>query len=858
MGTWGRKGVLSIALARLAIGAIVVVASVMSAGAALDNKGKDFILSFTPNFDQSGVRQVHLTSDVATSVTVEYPVNLPSFSTTVAVNPGSITVVTLPIGVTAFTPDVVANNAIHLFAAEEFIVYMHNLAPFTSDSALGLPVDTMNTEYIVSGYDEAFAGAEFVVTAAFDATTVTVTPKVAVAGHAAGVAFTKLLNRGEAFLTKGTVTGAGISSLAGSIVTSDKPIGMTNGNGCTQVPIGTVACDTLMEVAQPTQSWSNYVLVVNLPRRPSGSIYRVVGSVGGTTVLLDGVTNVGLIGRGEYVDIGPIAGNHSIAGTNPIFVTQYMTGQGSSGATLGDPAMGNVVPTDQYLNAYTFSTAGAGQFASHDLTIIARTGDIGSVTLDGVLVAAAAFSPIPGSPPFSGAVLPIAEGTHTAASTNGFGIMVSGVNDFDSYLYPGGALFQFINPVGDANPPLCPLTCTAGHCDGVAQDNRPTEDTNGNGILDAGEDLNSNGQIDKDTGVFFIELAAGASNLSLAAAPFVPGAGLVNFTVDPTALPASGTVVVTDGAGNTCRAPVDFAGNGLCGNGVLDAGEQCDDGNTANGDGCSAACTIEGCVPQTEICDNGIDDDCDGLIDDLDTEDCELLYVDLGGLSATPNDGRVIVDWNTLAEIDNAGFYLLRRDVLTGMTVRVNQGLIPARGDVNSGAAYQFTDSTAVNGVEFEYSLVDVDRFAKETRHQTVSAVANPINPRIKLASPAHSARLALGSRTTLTWTPVSLFGASLRISPDATFPEESTVSIGIDARQKAVGRVTLSPRQELAVETMASRNGGVTYWQIVERSIGSVSDHSATFRYSYDLTTNAKVQNVKYRGKFEGTSSDR
>ena len=39
----------------------------------------------------------------------------------------------------------------------------------------------------------------------------------------------------------------------------------------------------------------------------------------------------------------------------------------------------------------------------------------------------------------------------------------------------------------------------------------------------------------------------------------------------------------------------------FCGDGVLDAGEECDDGNTVNGDGCSATCTteqrLEGCTP---------------------------------------------------------------------------------------------------------------------------------------------------------------------------------------------------------------------------------------------------------------------
>jgi len=39
----------------------------------------------------------------------------------------------------------------------------------------------------------------------------------------------------------------------------------------------------------------------------------------------------------------------------------------------------------------------------------------------------------------------------------------------------------------------------------------------------------------------------------------------------------------------------------VCGDGVLDEGEECDDGNTADGDGCSANCTVEnqgdGCTP---------------------------------------------------------------------------------------------------------------------------------------------------------------------------------------------------------------------------------------------------------------------
>jgi cysteine-rich repeat protein len=85
----------------------------------------------------------------------------------------------------------------------------------------------------------------------------------------------------------------------------------------------------------------------------------------------------------------------------------------------------------------------------------------------------------------------------------------------------------------------------------------------------------------------------------------------------------------------------------VCGNGEVEGDEQCDDGNTEDGDCCSAACQDEpagsqtcgvgacqvttvmcsdgapaACVPGTpspESC-NGLDDDCDGTADDVDAD----------------------------------------------------------------------------------------------------------------------------------------------------------------------------------------------------------------------------------------------
>jgi cysteine-rich repeat protein len=63
--------------------------------------------------------------------------------------------------------------------------------------------------------------------------------------------------------------------------------------------------------------------------------------------------------------------------------------------------------------------------------------------------------------------------------------------------------------------------------------------------------------------------------------------------------------------------------SGECGNGVIEAGEICDDGNTQSGDGCSATCNPEGPIPcegQIYECGDTIDNDGDGKVDLEDTE----------------------------------------------------------------------------------------------------------------------------------------------------------------------------------------------------------------------------------------------
>jgi cysteine-rich repeat protein len=53
----------------------------------------------------------------------------------------------------------------------------------------------------------------------------------------------------------------------------------------------------------------------------------------------------------------------------------------------------------------------------------------------------------------------------------------------------------------------------------------------------------------------------------------------------------------TNGDGCSAQCTIEEPTGPVCGNGVVESGEQCDDGNLADGDGCSSVCTIENAPP---------------------------------------------------------------------------------------------------------------------------------------------------------------------------------------------------------------------------------------------------------------------
>ena len=518
-----------------------------NARAAQDSKGTDFWLVFMQNYSGTPNLQLFITSDVDTNGTAGIPGLAWSQGFTVTAN--TTTTLNIPTGA-MLSATGIHNKGIHVTAEDEVTVYGLNQITYTTDAYLGLPIDVLNVKYFVLAY-EGYNTEEFAIVAPYDNTSVEYT----IPGYATQ---TIMLNQGEAFFHLGV-------GATGTYIESNKPVGVFGGNKCINIPPGFSACDHIVEQLPPLASLGKTFYTVPLATRINGDTFRILASADGTEVIIN-VALVATLNAGEFHE-QIINGLSVIETSEPALVAQYSNCTSYDRVT-SDPFMMIVPPIEQALNHYTFSTPGSG-FSLNYVNVLAPDAIVGSIMLDGSAVNPALFTPI-GSTGYSGAQVSVSVGSHTITGPQPFGIHSYGFASYDSYGYPGGMAFEFINPKGDANPPICEEGEIINNVYyGTVRDDRPSEDVNGDGILDPAEDINGNGQIDEDTGIFLVELISG-TNVTLTVDSFVPGEPLVNYTVELMDPNQEGTATVraTDGAGNECEVDIVLGGGAppvICG-----------------------------------------------------------------------------------------------------------------------------------------------------------------------------------------------------------------------------------------------------------------------------------------------------
>lgn len=89
---------------------------------------------------------------------------------------------------------------------------------------------------------------------------------------------------------------------------------------------------------------------------------------------------------------------------------------------------------------------------------------------------------------------------------------------------------------------------------------------------------------------------------------------------------------------------------------------------------------------------------------------------------ADGQNGRVVLEWETETELDNAGFFINRSLQEESGFTRISS-FIPAQGDDLTGASYVYTDTNVTNGTTYWYLLESIDFGQNSVFHMPPSSV---------------------------------------------------------------------------------------------------------------------------------------
>ena len=264
-----------------------------------------------------------------------------------------------------------------------------------------------------------------------------------------GYTVQKTLLQGEVYTQRSKAV-----NLQGYLVVSDKRVAVMTGAPALKI-LDEGASDLIMESLAPTETWGKNYLVPKTQNtsRPDGLV--VVADEDGTTVTING-SDVSLnAGENHYFTSGTTSGSVDVISADKKIAVMQIVRNGSytNGDTTvtGDPAAVMMVPTEQFLNDFLISTPGP-RFTVNQISIIAKTSDVGNVQLDGSAVGSQHFTAIAGTD-YSAATVNISEGQHRISSDDGLQVYTYGYNDNDSFAYPGGTglVDTILNPGGTAD-----------------------------------------------------------------------------------------------------------------------------------------------------------------------------------------------------------------------------------------------------------------------------------------------------------------------------------------------------------------------------------------------------------------------
>jgi gliding motility-associated-like protein len=418
-------------------------------GQVTSTKGTDFWMTFMNNYtpDPQESLDLFIASSEATSGTISVPGQ--GWSINFVVNPNQTTTVSIPTSVAEMhSSEIVENRGVHIVTQDTVSVFAISFNPYTADATKVLPTTTLGTNYYIASY----AGlspwdSELAVVATEDDTEIEIIPSCnTLGGHPANTPMIVQLDQGEVFqiIAEAGEDLTGTRITATDVSGSCRPFGVFSGAGCANVPGDCGPCDHLFEQNFPIELWGTEYFITPFvfevdPYQgvlESNYTYRILAQQNGTIVSVDGAV-VATLNAGEYHEIQYDPSAHCVQGNHEIAVIQYMESLSCGGN--GDPSMIVLDDATKKIDNVTFSTVQSTVINRHYLNVIVENEDVGSVTLDGVVISPTLFHSFSACSSHKWAGFEITAGSHTLDAPDGVTAYVYGNGFSESYAYSVGS-----------------------------------------------------------------------------------------------------------------------------------------------------------------------------------------------------------------------------------------------------------------------------------------------------------------------------------------------------------------------------------------------------------------------------------
>jgi hypothetical protein len=427
--------------------------------------GRDLWFTMARNYESQAGKyyELYVTSPNATTVNIQVTGGT---ATKRAIKPLEVFAFKIPLGWEVTTSGIVEDLAIRVWSNDaDLTAYMLSRNPATSDGMYIIPTIGWGTEYVVAGYHSLYEGfgttydypSEFNIVANQDNTICTIIPSgdIRKTGlpndvlHQKGVAFTETLNRGQVVQYMLTLAqNADDYDVTGSIVRSNKPVGVIGASQCPNIPPEYPYCDHICDMIPPVRTWATTYYSLPFYNRKGGDSFLMIGSKKGQTIYFNSVPvttldKFGFLFRPDFVDAGTWTSDA------PFLLAQYInsttwvdpvTGTDNNG--IGDPAMVVINSKEQYTKEVVFQTPTitTGSGFTHYANILVHEDEVLNTTVDGIPISSyPSVSPlqIPFSDYIAFRARSLKSGAHHVKSGQGVGVYVYGYGSYDSYAWAG-------------------------------------------------------------------------------------------------------------------------------------------------------------------------------------------------------------------------------------------------------------------------------------------------------------------------------------------------------------------------------------------------------------------------------------